>query len=133
MLSKINPLNFGIAAELPGSSRPENRPIVDDISAVRDLQGFSDVVVGHQDPDLLRFQVINDFLDLDYRDRIDTRKRLIQKYEFRRNNQGSSNFHATAFSSGECIRKAFPNVSNSEFFEKIFESLPPLAARERQC
>src|SRR5947207_7263820 len=121
MLAKINPLNFDIAAELLGRSRPENSSIVDDISAVRDLQGFSDIVVGHQDPDLLRFQVINDLLDLNDRNRIDPRKRFIQKYEFRRNNQRSSNFHAPTFSSGECIRKAFPNVNNSELFEKIFE------------
>ena len=72
MLAKINPLHFCIPAELLGRPRPENRSIVDNISAVSDLQGFSDIVIGHQNPDLLRFQMINDLLNLDDRDRIDS-------------------------------------------------------------
>ena len=87
MLAKINSPNFRIAAEFLRSSGPKNRSVVDNISAVSDLQGFSDIVVGHKDPDLLRFQVINDLLDFDDRNRINTRKRLIQKDEFGRNDQ----------------------------------------------
>src|SRR5438876_11643073 len=115
MLAKINPLNFRIAAEFLRGSGPENRPIVDNISAVSDLQGFSDIVIGHENPNLLGFQVINDFLNLDHCNRINTRKRLVQENEFWRNNQRSCNLHPAAFSSGKCIRKAFSNVSNSEF------------------
>jgi len=72
MLSKINPLNLGIVTELFWSAGPKNRSIVDDISAVSDLQGFSDVVIGDQDPDLLGFKVLNDLLDLKHGDRINT-------------------------------------------------------------
>src|SRR6516162_1871755 len=132
MLAKINPLNLGIAAEFLGRSRPKNRSIVDDISAVSDLQGFSDIVIGHKNPDLLRFQVINNFLNLDHRDRINSRKRLVKKYEFGRNNQRSSDFHAPALSSRECIRKALSDVSNSEFVQQCFKPLPPFSAGERQ-
>ena len=81
MLSKINPLNLGIVSELTWSAGSKNRSIVDDISAVSDLQGFSDVVVGDEDPDLLGFKMLNDLLDLKYRDRIDTGKWLIQENE----------------------------------------------------
>src|SRR5437773_12469369 len=120
MLAKINPLNFRVAAEFLGSSRSKNRPIVDDISAICDLQGFSDIVVGNENPDLLGFQMINDPLDLNDRDRVDTRERFVQKNELRRNHQRPCNLHSSSFSSGECIREAFPNVSNSEFLQEIF-------------
>jgi len=83
MLSKINPLNFGIVPEFLWSAGPKNRSIVDDISAVSDLQGFSDVMIRNEDPDLLGFKVFNDFLDLEYRNGIDAGKRLVQKNKFR--------------------------------------------------
>src|SRR5262249_53501191 len=98
MLPKINPLNFSIVSEFFWSAGPKNRSIVDDISAVRDLQGFSDVVVRDQHAYLLGFKVLNDFLDLEYRNGINAGKRLIQKNEFRRNDQRSSYFHPASFS-----------------------------------
>src|SRR5215467_6034126 len=98
MLSKINPLNLGIVAELSWSAGPKNRSIVDDISAVSDLQGFSDVVIRDQHAYLLGFKVFSDFLDLEYRNWINARKRLIQKNEFRRNDQRSSYLHPASFS-----------------------------------
>ena len=71
MLAKINPLNFRVISEFLGSSGPKNRSIVDDISAISDLQGFSDIVISYENPDLLGFQMINDLLNLDDSDRID--------------------------------------------------------------
>ena len=71
MLAQINPLNFSIATKFLGRSRSKNRSIVDDISAVCDLQGFSDIMVRYENPYLLGFQMINNFLDLDDRNRID--------------------------------------------------------------
>src|ERR1041385_7380106 len=120
MLAKINPLYLGIAAEFFGSSRSKNRSIVDDISAVSDLQGFSHILNRYENTDLLRFQMVNDLLNFNYRNRVDARKRLVQENEFWRNNQRSCNLHSASFFSRECIRKAFSNVRNSEFFQQIF-------------
>ncbi len=83
MLSEINPLDLGVIPEFLWSAGSENRSIVDNISAVSDLQGFSDVMVGDENPDLLGFQMINNPLDLKHRNGIDTRKRFIQKDKFR--------------------------------------------------
>src|ERR1051326_445034 len=126
MLAKINPLYLCIAAEFFGSSRSKNRSIIDDISAVSDLQGFSHIVIGYKNTDLLRFQMINDPLNFNHRNRVDARKRLVQENKFWRNNQRSCNLHSASFSSRECIREAFSNVRNSEFFEQIFKPFPPL-------
>ena len=78
MLSEINPLNLKVASELFRSAGPKYRPVVDDISAVSDLQGFSHIVVGYEHADLLGFQMINDPLDLQDRNRIDPGERFIQ-------------------------------------------------------
>ena len=83
MLSEINPFNFCVASEFLRSAGSKNRSVVDDISAVRDLQGFSHVVIGDQNPDLLGFQMINDPLDLQYGDGIDAGKWFIQQDKLR--------------------------------------------------
>ena len=56
MLSEINPLDLAVTSEFFRSSRSKNRSVIDDISAVSDLQGFSDIVVGDENPDLLDFK-----------------------------------------------------------------------------
>src|SRR5437773_2270826 len=64
MLPKINPLDLCVVSKLLGSSGSKNCSIVDDISAICDLQGFSDVMVGHEYTNALRFQVVYDPLNL---------------------------------------------------------------------
>src|SRR6476660_10222633 len=100
MLSEINPLYLNVISELFRSAGSENRPVVDDISAVSDLQGFSDIVISDEDPDLLGFQMIYDLLNLQDSDRIDPRKRLVQQNEFRGNHQRSRYLHSTPLASG---------------------------------
>src|SRR3990167_8760470 len=99
MLSEINSLHFSIVFEFLRSAGPEDRSIVDDIGAVSDLQGFSDVVVGDEHSDHLGFQMFNDLLNFEYRDRIDSGERLIQQDELRRNYQRTRNFDSPSFAS----------------------------------
>ena len=87
MLSEINPLDLSVVSEFFRSAGSKNRSVVDDISAVSDLQGFSDIVVSDEDPDLLGFQMIYDLLNLQDSDRIDPRKRLVEQNKFRGNHQ----------------------------------------------
>jgi hypothetical protein len=63
MLSQINPLDLAVIAEFLWSAGPKDRSIVDDISAVSDLQGFSHVMVGYENTNLLGFEVVNDLLN----------------------------------------------------------------------
>src|SRR6516164_8300860 len=100
MLSEINPLNLTVAPEFFRSTGPKNRSVIDDISAVSDLQGFSHIVVCDQHTDLLGFQVVNDFLNLEHGYRIDSGKRLVQQNEFGRYHQRSRDFHAASFPTG---------------------------------
>ena len=83
MLSEINPLDLCVITEFFRSAGSKNRSVVDDISAIRDLQGFSDIVIRDENPDLLGFQVIYDLLNLQNSDWIDAGKGLVQQDEFR--------------------------------------------------
>ena len=83
MLSQINPLDLGVISEFLWSAGPKNRSIVDDISAIRDLQGFSHIMVRYKNADLLGFQMVDELLYLEHRNRIDAREGLIQQDEFR--------------------------------------------------
>src|SRR2546426_10555187 len=104
MLPKINPLDLRVVSEFLGSSGPENRSIVDDISAICDLQGFSHIVVSHKNTNPFRFQMINDFLNLNHGYRIDPGKRLVQENKFRRNHKRPCNFDAAPFPSRKWSR-----------------------------
>src|SRR5438552_1829142 len=99
MLSEINPLDLRVIAELFRSSRSENGSVIDNISAVSDLQGFSDIVVRDENPDALGFQMVDNSLNLQHRNRIDPRKRLIQQDELGRNHERPCNLHTAPFSS----------------------------------
>src|SRR5215510_7079949 len=122
MLSEINPLYLSVVSEFFRSPRSKNRSVVDDISAVSDLQGFSDIVVRDEHPDLLGFQVINDFLDLQDRDRIDARKWFIQQDELRRNDQRPGDLHAASFPAGQCVCQTFSDVTDPELLQKRLQS-----------
>ena len=72
MLTEIDPLDFLVVAQLPRCSGTEDRTIVDDIGAVGYLQSLADVVVGNENADLLGLEVLDEFLDLKNRDRINS-------------------------------------------------------------
>ena len=78
MLSEINPLDLSIISEFFRSAGSKNRSVVDDISAVRDLQGFSNIMIRYENPNKLGLEMRNDFLNLDDSYRIDAGKRFVQ-------------------------------------------------------
>src|SRR5262245_46201204 len=133
MLSEINPLDLNVISEFFRSAGSKNRPVVDDISAVSDLQGFSHVVVSDEHTNLLGFQMINDFLNLQHRNWIDPGKRLIQQNEFRRNDQRPRNLQSTPLAAGQGICDAFSNVADAEFLEQSLHPIASIFSRKREC
>src|SRR2546423_13587528 len=107
MLSEINFLHLGVISELFRSARSKNGSVIDDISAVRDLQGFSDIVISDKNPNLLGFQVVYDLLDLKHRNGIDSRKRLVPQNKIRGKHQRSRYLHSTPLAPPQSIPPAF--------------------------
>src|ERR1700684_4107182 len=80
---KVYPFDLRIPSERTGCSGPENLAIIDDVGALRDAQRFANIVIRDQNADALGLQLEDDLLDLKNSDRIDARKRLVEKDERR--------------------------------------------------
>ena len=69
---------------------------VDDVGASADAEGFTHIMVGDQHPDAARGQFANDALDVEHRQRVDARKRLIEQDEARLGGQRARNLDPAA-------------------------------------
>ena len=70
VLAEVDPLYLGVAAQFPWGPCAKNLAFEDDVRAVRYAQGFRDIVIGDQDSDALRLQIVNDLLDFQHGNRI---------------------------------------------------------------
>src|SRR2546428_6338201 len=76
-LSQINSLHFRIVSKLLRRSVPENLTFVDDVGPVRHRQGLPYIVVRNQHADPSRAHIADYFLQIEYRNGINSRKRFI--------------------------------------------------------
>src|SRR5438093_4472305 len=75
-LSQINSSYFRIASQFVRRSVPENFAFVDDVCPIRHRQRLSYIVVRNQHSDTAGFHVADYFLQIEYRNGINSRKRL---------------------------------------------------------
>jgi len=97
--AEVDALDFGIVAEVVGAPGAEDFPVVDDVGAVGDGQGFAHVVVGDQDADAVALQLEDDVLDLEHLDGVDTGERLVQQQEAGLNDQRAGDLDAASLAS----------------------------------
>ena len=69
---------FGVCCDFGGRAEPQNFAILDDVSAVTDRQRLSHVVVRNDDANFAISKLLDDFLNVDHGDRIDSREGLVQ-------------------------------------------------------
>ena len=77
----------------------QNRAVVEDVRAIRDRQGFPDVVIGHQDPHPPRAQRLDQVLEISHRKGIHPCEGFIQEQvagAFRSHSQGPGHFTAAS-------------------------------------
>ena len=79
MFAQIDPSNGFVADDLFRPPGGQDDAFVDDVRVVANAERFAHVVVGHQHADAALFQKPHDALDLEYRDRIDAGKRLVEQ------------------------------------------------------
>src|ERR1700722_6640138 len=94
MISEIHTAYFGIAAEVVWRPRGKHFAVLNNVSAIGNIQGFADLVVGDENANSLTAQFRNNFLNIDYGQRVNARKRLVQQNEGRLQDQGARNFKA---------------------------------------
>ena len=98
-------------------------PLVDDVGAVANTQGFAHVVVGDEHPDAARFQETDDALDLDHGDRVDAGKGLVEQDETRVGGQGAGNFDTAPLATRQRGRGRIAQVVHVQVFEQGIQPL----------
>ena len=124
-LSEVHTLYVKISSKLAWSSGPEDATLVDDVSAVRNGQRLTNIVVSDKDADAGGFEIKDDLLKFQNRDRVNSGKRLIEQDEGRLNRQAASNFHSTALSPGQRVPAGLAHMSQIQLRNKTFSALTP--------
>src|SRR5271168_2678025 len=94
VISEIDPPHFGIAAQLGRPAFPEYLATFQDVCAVRYVQSFPDVMIRNQYSYAGARQVADDFLQVLYCERVDSRERLVQQNKVRLQRQGPRDFQS---------------------------------------
>src|SRR5688500_8866585 len=85
--AEINPLDLLVGGQTIWCAAPENHAVVHNVRAISNPEGFPDIVIGDEYSDAPRFEVKDDLLNVRHRDRIDSRERLVEQHEERRNHE----------------------------------------------
>src|ERR1043166_1959638 len=96
-LTKVYPLDLGIASQRFRASGAENTAVVDNIRAIGDRQGFANVVICNQNSDALPLEIEDNSLQFEHLNRIDTGERFVQQQKAGLDDQRPGNFHSPAF------------------------------------
>src|SRR5690242_14014555 len=93
-LTQINAPYLNIIPQLMRRASTEDAALGDDVSAVSHAQRFAHIVIGNQYPDAARFEIEDDLLQLQHRNRIDAAERLVKQNEVRLNAESPRNLNA---------------------------------------
>ena len=84
LVSEVDVLDLLVCQDGFSVAFGDQLAIVDNVGDLADVQSIPHVVIGNQHADTFALEVMNDLFDIAYRDRIDTRKRLIEQNELGR-------------------------------------------------
>jgi hypothetical protein len=129
--SQINSSYFRIAAQLFRRSVAENSAFVNDVRPVGHRKRISHIVVRNQHPYTGCPHVADYFLQIENRDRVNSRKRLIQQNELGLNAQRPRNLNPSSFATGQCITPIQANMLQPELINQLLHGLAPLVPGDR--
>lgn len=120
-LTKIQAANVGVFHDILRLAVREHLAGMNDIGAVDEAQGFSDIVIGDQDPDAPRGEMSDELLDVCHGDWVHTSERLVQQHEVRPASERSGNLQATALAPGKGNGRRLAQMADVELFEQGIE------------
>ena len=85
-------------------------------------------MVGNHDADVAFFQETDDLLDVEHRDRVDTRKRLVEQYEPWSGRQGAGDFDSPPLAAGQADGGRVAKMRDRQVFEERVEAIGDLVA-----
>src|SRR5258708_30556005 len=126
IFAEINASYVFIIDDLVGFAESEHQSVVDDVGVVANPQCFQHVVVRDQDADAAFLEKADDFLNVEYRDRIDARKGFIEQYEARARREGPGDLDAAALSARQRQRGRLPQMRDVEIAQQPGKAGPDL-------
>src|SRR6185295_8665692 len=105
MFAEIDLADILIINNLARNARREDAPLIDDIRAVANAKRFSHVVIGDQHADAALLEEADDLLNIEHRDRIDARERLVEQDEARPRRERARDFAAPPLSARKRHRR----------------------------
>src|SRR5579859_2785860 len=102
--SQISPLQLGVGEELRRRALEHDRPILEHIGAMRDLERLADVLLDEQDRQPLPVQLPDEGEELLDRDRRQAERRLVEDQEARLGHQAAADREHLLLAAGERAR-----------------------------
>src|SRR5262245_38265658 len=103
VLAQVHLTDLLVCKDLVGGSRGDDGTAADDVSATANSQCFPDVIIRDQNTDIARAEVSDDALNVQHRDRVHARKRLVEQHELRLCGKGAGDLHAASLAAGEAL------------------------------
>src|SRR6185295_6202405 len=132
ILPQVDSFYFLISRQLFRRPRAEYFSVVNYIRPVRNGQSLTHVVIGYQHSDPALAKLLQNTLNIDHRNRIDSGERLIQENESRFDHQTPRDFSSPPLAARQLIRLCVTHVRDVEFAEQHLEPVLSLGPAERQ-
>src|SRR5262249_41627092 len=110
----------------------QDHSAAEDIRSVANSKRLSDVVVRDQHPYAALAQLRDDGLNVEYRNRVDTGKRLVEQHEAGLGAQRAPDLAPPPLTAGQRVGVMRRQVGDAELFEQAGEPLGAFLVRERQ-
>ena len=123
MFTEIHAAYRFVRDDLIRAAGGEHSALVDDVGAIANAQGFSNIVVSDEYTDAARLQEPYDALYLDHRDRINASKRLIQQDETWSGGQCACDFYAATLTTRERQRGVVTQIFNLQLRQQGIQAL----------
>src|SRR5467141_3406960 len=118
IFAEINASYVFIIDDLVGFAESEEQSVVDDVGVVANPECFPHVVVRDENADAAFLEKADDFLNVEYRDRIDAREGFIEQYEARAHREGPGDLDAAALPAGKRQRGGLSEMRDIEIAQQ---------------
>ena len=85
---------------------------MDDVGAVDDVEGLSDIMVGDKDAKPVHFQLCDQVSDVVQRNRIDAGKRFVKQQECRPHRQRTGDLQPSSLTTGQVYSRCVAKMRN---------------------
>src|ERR1700733_11643652 len=100
-LAQVHLTDLGVGKDLLGGAGSDHYATINDVRAAADPQGLTHIVIGDQNADPACRQLTDNALNIEHRERIHARKRLIEQNEARLGRQCARHLDPAAVAAGQ--------------------------------